>query len=200
MALKQFDSMVSEQDYLKGELDSEVKHEYIDGYVYAMAGTKRQHNRLTSTISREFGIHMKEKPCDTYSSDFKVRVGTKYLYPDVVVECDSDYNNEEYTEHPVIIVEITSEPTQKFDRTYKLNVYQTIPSLREYVIIEQHQVMVDVYKRVGDSWNFQTYRLGDAVHFESIGLTLMVEEIYERVENEEMLAYREKRRACDQNN
>ena len=193
MALKQFDSMVSEEDYLKGELESEVKHEYIDGYMYAMSGAKRQHNRLTSTISREFGIHMKEKPCDTYASDFKVRVGTNYFYPDVVVECDSDYNNEEYTEHPIIIVEITSESTQKFDRTYKLDVYKKIPSLREYVIIEQYQVMVDVYKRVADYWALKTYRLGDAVHFESIGLTLTVEEIYERVENEEMLAYRRKK-------
>ncbi|MBF0461396.1 MAG: Uma2 family endonuclease [Magnetococcales bacterium] len=189
MALQIFDTMISEEDYLQGELASDIRHEYIDGQVYAMSGAKEQHNRLTATMGGEFRNHLKGKPCDAYQSDFKVRVGKKYFYPDVVVKCDSEYNNEDYTEHPIIIVEITSEATQKFDRTYKRDVYMTIPSLQEYVIVEQHQVRVDVYKRDGMSWHLQTYQLGDAVLFESIGLTLTVEEIYERIDNEEMRAY-----------
>ena len=196
MPLKESDILILEDDYLKGELESDVKHEYINGYVYAMAGAKEQHNRLTSTMSREFGIHLKGKPCDAYQSDFKVKVGTKYFYPDVVVECDSEYDNEDYTEHPVIIVEVTSESTHKFDRTYKLDFYKTIPSLREYVIIEQYQTMVDVHKRSDGGWSCMKYTLGDSIHFESIGLTLTVEEIYERVDNEDMqefLAKKEKK-------
>ncbi|MBF0463389.1 MAG: Uma2 family endonuclease [Magnetococcales bacterium] len=193
MVLQAIDTMISEADYLKGELESEIKHEYIDGRVYAMAGANEQHNRLTSTVSRKFGNHMEDKPCDAYSSDFKVRVGTKYFYPDVVVKCDSEYNNEDYTEHPIIIVEITSASTEKFDQTYKLAVYKTIPSLQEYVIIEQYKARVDVYKRHGMSWNFQTYQLGDSILFESIGLTLSVEEIYKRVDNEDMQEYLRKK-------
>lgn len=189
MALKESHTPISEEEYLEGELESEIKHEYIDGHVYAMAGAKKQHNRLTATISRKFGNVLESKPCDTYASDFKVKIGTKYFYPDVVVECDSEYNNEDFTEYPIIIVEVTSETTRKFDRTYKLDVYRMIPSLQEYVIVEQHFVLVDVYKRDGDSWNLRTYRLGDLVHFESIGLTLTVEEIYERVDNEDMRVY-----------
>lgn len=198
MALKESNTLISEEDYLKGEFASEIKHEYIDGYVYAMAGAKKQHNRLTATISRKFGNILEEKPCDTYVSDFKIKIGTKYFYPDVMVECGSEHGNEDYTEYPVIIVEVTSESTRKFDRTYKLDIYKTIPSLQEYVIIEQHFAWVDIYKRDGDSWNIQTYRLGDTAHFESLGLTLTVEEIYERVDNEYMQAYL-KKKAEEQN-
>ena len=193
MPLKESDILILEDDYLKGELESDVKHEYINGYVYAMAGAKEQHNRLTSTMSREFGIHLKGKPCDAYQSDFKVKIGTKYFYPDVVVKCDSEHDHEDYTEHPVIIVEVTSESTRKFDRTYKLDFYKTIPSLQEYVIIEQHQAMVDVHKRVDGCWACVKYMLGDSVYFESLGLTLTVEEIYERMDNEDMLAYLKKK-------
>ena len=189
MALKESDTILSEAEYLKGELESDVKHEYINGYVYAMAGASKQHNRLTSTISGEFRNHLKGKPCDAYASDFKVKRGTKYFYPDVVVECDSEDDHEDYTDHPMIIVEVTSETTHKFDRTYKLEAYQSIPSLQEYVIVEQSQAMVDVHKRVEDGWDYTRYTLGDSVHFESMGLRLSVAEIYERVDNEDMRAY-----------
>ncbi|HAT51042.1 MAG: Uma2 family endonuclease [Nitrospirae bacterium] len=194
MALQISETMITEEDYLKGELESEIKHEYIDGRVYAMGGAKKQHNRLTATMGGEIRNHLKGKPCDSYQSDFKVRVGTKYFYPDVVVECDSEYNHEDYTEHPIIIIEVTSESTEKFDHTYKLDVYKTIPSLQEYVILEQYKARVDVYKRNGMSWNLQTYTLGDAIIFESIGLTLTVEEIYDRVDNNDMQEYRRKKR------
>ena len=186
MALRNADTLLSEEDYLKGENESDIKHEYINGCAYAMAGAKEQHNRLTATLSRSFGNHLRGRPCDAYSSDFKVKVGSSYFYPDVVVKCDSEQDHEEYTEQPLILVEVTSESTHKFDRTFKLNVYRTIPSLCEYVIVEPSQVMVDVHKREEECWDCTRYTLGDAIHFESIGLTLSVEEIYERIDNEEM--------------
>ncbi|MEO5377631.1 MAG: Uma2 family endonuclease [Magnetococcus sp. DMHC-6] len=189
MALQKLNTSISEQNYLKGELVSDIKHEYINGELFAMVGAKINHNRLAATINGEFRIHLKGKSCDSLQSDFKVRIGTKYFYPDIVVKCDRDDDHEEYTEHPIVIVEITSESTRKFDRTYKLDVYKTIPSLQEYVIVEQDYVMIDIYKRLADNWHHTKYTLGDSIHFESIGLTLTVEEIYHRVDNEDMLIY-----------
>ena len=186
MQLRKKVPYITEEDYLKGELESDIKYEYIDGKVYAMGGAKVNHNRLTSSLSGEFRNHIKSKPCDAFQSDFKVRVGTKYFYPDVVVKCDSEHDHDDYTEHPIIIVEVASESTRKFDRTYKLGVYRTIPSLKEYVLVETDECLVDVYKREGSLWNCTTYILGDDIHFESIGLIMSVEEIYERVDNKDM--------------
>lgn len=187
MPLKNDVEIVSEEDYLKGELEAEVKHEYIDGQIYAMVGASANHNSLSSTISREFGNHLKGKPCDAFQSDFKVKVGTKYFYPDVVVRCDKD--DDYYTQKPVIIVEVLSDSTRRRDEITKLRAYQTIPSLMEYVLVSQDVVRVEVFSRIGEFWGSKIYALGDSIHFESIGLTLSVEEIYESVDNEDMKKY-----------
>lgn len=79
---------ISEEDYLAGELTSEIKHEYVDGYVYAMAGASRNHERIAGNIYREFGNHLKNKPCEPFSSDLKIKVGSRFFYPDVMVVCD----------------------------------------------------------------------------------------------------------------
>ena len=186
MKLRKKDPYITEEDYLKGELESDIKYEYIDGKVYAMSGAKINHNRLSAVMTRKFGNTLEGKPCDALQSDFKVKVGKKYFYPDVVVKCDSEHDHDDYTGHPIIIVEVASESTRKFDRTYKLGVYRTIPSLKEYVLVETDECLVDVYKREGSLWNCTTYILGDDIHFESIGLIMSVEEIYERVNNKDM--------------
>ncbi|MBF0584340.1 MAG: Uma2 family endonuclease [Magnetococcales bacterium] len=192
MVLHALDDFISEEEYLKGELESEIKHEYIDGKIYAMEGVSRSHSILTSTMSREFGIHLKGKSCNTHQSDFKVRVETKYFYPDIVVECD-EKGDDYYTESPVLIVEVLSPSTRVRDEITKLRAYQTIPSLIEYVLVSQDVVRVMVFKRIGDIWENRIYALGDTILFESIGLTLTVEEIYDRVDNEDMQEYMRKR-------
>ena len=185
MALNKSDIFVSEEEYLKGELKSHVKHEYIDGQVYAMVGVSRNHSILTSTIGRTFGNTLESKPCNTHQSDFKVKIGAKYFYPDVVVECDEG-GDDYFTESPVIIVEVLSPSTRHWDEITKLRVYQTIPSLMEYVLVSQDIVRVMVFRRVENLWTSAIYSLGDNIHFESIGLIVSVEKMYERVDNEEM--------------
>ena len=183
-ALKNEPNHISEEEYLAGELASEIRHEYVDGQVYAMVGGSDNHNRLSATISREFGNHLKKKSCDVFQSDFKVKIGTKYFYPDVVVKCADD--NRFYTEEPIIIVEVLSPSTRHYDEIIKLRTYQTIPSLVEFVLISQDVVRVMVFQRVGELWTSAIYGLGDEVVFTSIGFTISVEEIYERVTNEDM--------------
>lgn len=187
MALKKESVFISEEAYLKGELETEIKNEYIDGQIYAMGGASYEHNILSATISRKFGNSLEKKPCDALQSDFKVRIGTKYFYPDILVKCDKD--NRFYTEKPIIIVEVASESTRKLDRTYKLEIYKQIPSLIEYVLVEQDKCLVEIYKRDGNAWKYASYTLGDIIYFESIDDSISVEEMYERVDNEDMRAF-----------
>ena len=180
------DNRISVEEYLQGELIAEIKHEYIDGYVYAMAGTSINHNRIANNLSRELGQHLKNMPCDVLTADFKVNINhRKFFYPDVVVICDHNNGNDYYTETPILIIEVLSDSTQRKDRTLKRLAYQSLPSLQEYVLIEQDFVEVEISRR-SSNWNSQHYFLGDAVYFESFDLTLPITEIYRRVDNEEL--------------
>jgi Uma2 family endonuclease len=180
------DNRISVEDYLQGELISEIKHEYIDGYVYAMAGASTNHGRIASNVSGELRQHLKNLPCDVLIADFKVNVNhRKFFYPDVVVICDPNNGDAYYTEKPLLIVEVLSNSTQRKDRTLKRLAYQSLPSLQEYVLIEQDFVDVEVSRR-SVNWDSRHYFLGDEIYFESLDLTLPVTEIYRRVDNEEL--------------
>jgi len=180
------DNPISVEDYLQGELISDIKHEYIDGHVYAMAGASTNHGRIASNVSGELRQHLKNLPRDVLIADFKVNVNRhKFFYPDVVVICDSNNADVYYTEKPLLIVEVLSNSTQRKDRTLKRLAYQSLPSLQEYVLIEQDFVDVEVSRR-SVNWDSHHYFLGDEVYFESLDLKLLVTEIYRRVDNEDM--------------
>lgn len=185
---------VSEQEYLDGELISEVKHEYIDGFVYAMAGASEKHCLISGNIFYKFSeVLRKEKsPCKVLSESMKVRIsdkGTQYFYPDVLVFCDNHKEDTQYYKNsPVILVEVLSNSTRKSDLFTKKLYYFNIPTLQEYVIIEQNICQVTVFKR-SDNWNPTIYILGDSITFESIGVTLSVEDIYYQVDNDEIAFY-----------
>ncbi|MGN7610918.1 Uma2 family endonuclease [Magnetococcales bacterium HHB-1] len=181
--------LLTEEAYLEGEKTSDVKHEYIDGYVYAMVGAKLNHNRIASTLNRAFGFHLKNKSCDVLQSDFKVKAKNQFFYPDVVVKCDDLTDTHElYTEKPILVVEVLSGSTRKRDKTTKMLGYINIPSLKEYVLIEQDFVDVEILRRT-NGWRSEHFYLGDRITFESIDLTLSVEEIYARVDNKDMRTF-----------
>lgn len=178
---------ISEEQYLRDELTREIKHEYIDGYVYAMAGASRNHQRIVGSLGAAFRNHLVNKPCEAFSSDMKVKAGSKFFYPDVVVVCETG-GDDYYTRCPVIVVEVLSRSTRRRDETTKRLAYQSLPSLQEYVLIEQDIVDVEVCRR-SEGWVSRHFFMGDEVTFESIGLTLGVEAIYARVENEDVRLY-----------
>ena len=181
-------SSISTEEYLQGELTSEVKHELIDGQAYAMAGAHANHERISVNILSELRAHLKNVPCEPFGSDMKVKAGLNFFYPDVTVDCDFDESHPYYTETPIIIVEVLSKSTRKTDQTIKRRAYLNLPSLQEYVLVEQDFVDVEVVRR-SEGWQSKHYYLGDEVTFESIELTLAVEEIYHRVQNEDMLEF-----------
>ena len=175
MNLKHKMSYLSVQDYLEGEQVSTIKHEYIDGQVYAMACASISHNPICANLNREFGNHLRHTPCEPFVADMKVRVIDDFFYPDVLVSCHHQGNDYGVTDSPSIIVEVLSRNTRKIDHTLKRKAYQSLDSLQEYVVIEH--------------WQSEHYFLGDEAYFESIDLRLPVAVIYERVENADVLTY-----------
>ncbi len=181
-------SWMSIEDYLAAELLSDIKHEYDDGEVVAMSGASKNHERIKMNLARLLGNHLQGKPCEPFSSDVKVRIGQYLFYPDAMVVCEDTSPNEYYAETPVLIVEILSKSTRRRDETIKRRLYQTIPSLLEYVLIEQDIVDVEVCRR-SEGWVSNHYFLSDQARFESVDLTLDVAEIYERVDNDDMRTF-----------
>lgn len=185
---------ISEEDYLAGELISEIKHEYIDGYVYAMAGASRNHERIAGNVFGELRNFLKNKPCEPFRSDLKIKVGSRFFYPDVMVVCAETNQHDFYTESPVIIVEVLSKSSRRMDETTKRIAYQSIPGLKEFVLIEQDFVDVEVCRK-SEGWVSNHYFMGDSVRFDAIDLTLTVEEIYARVDNDEVRSYFQEQQA-----
>lgn len=192
MNLKYQAEYISEQQYLEDEKKREIKHEYINGEIYAMSGASRNHGILSVSIGRLLENHLDGTRCNTFISDLKVKINTKhntsFFYPDVVVACDNEDGDDYYTENPLIIVEVLSKSTRRFDQTGKFEFYKTIPSLQEYVLIEQDFAEIEVCRR-NNNWFPKRYFLGDEITFESIGLTISVEAIYKRVQNEDVLEF-----------
>ncbi|EWH08486.1 hypothetical protein DS2_17140 [Catenovulum agarivorans DS-2] len=189
---------ITVEEYLNGELISDTKHELVNGQVYAMTGASKNHERISLNILSEFKYHLKNSPCEPFGSDIKIKVRDNFYYPDALVDCSVDETTPYYTKTPVIAVEVISKSTRKIDEQIKRMEYINIPTLVEYVIIEQDYVDVAVFRK-SDQWRPTHYFLGDEIHFESIGLTLAVEEIYSRVNNEDMNEYTAKKQAKQQN-
>jgi Uma2 family endonuclease len=179
----------SEEDYLASEQVSDIKREYIDGQVYAMAGAGYNHNCVSANMLRELGNHLKGTPCATFMADIKVKLGRDYVYPDVLVDCSTMRGDDLFATAPVIIVEVLSRSTRKTDMTTKLIRYINLPSLQEYVLIEADIALVQVMRR-SKGWMPEYFFLGDNVYFESIDLSLPVEAIYDRVDNADMNEFR----------
>ena len=202
MPLEKTTIKLSEKEYLEGEFISEIKHEYIDGYIYAMAGASENHDLISGNIFREIGNHLKQKKsqCNVFSSDMKVRISEasiSFFYTDAMVICDKHEQDDKYYKHsPVIIVEVLSESTRKHDLTTKKLYYQNIPSLQEYVVIEQDICRIEVFRK-SDDWRSMSYFLGDEIAFESIDSTISVEDIYYHVDNQDVVKFLNKKEVED---
>lgn len=183
---------VSTKKYLKDEINREIKHEFIAGRIYAMAEASKNHERISGNIYAELSHHLKSSPCEAFASDIKVKAGLNFFYPDVMVVCDDKTEDEHYTEYPALIIEVLSQSTYQKDRTTKRFAYLNLPSLLEYVLVEQDFLDIEVLRK-NDDWKSKHYFLGDSVYFESIDLSVSVEEIYHRVQNQDMLEFLNKK-------
>ena len=172
-------------DYLTIEPEGNVRHEFIDGELVAMTGTSKAHNFITMNLGAAIHGHLRGTPCRVASHDLKVVIAAanRGFYPDLVVTCSEDNQDDNYTEtQPRLIVEVLSPSTEAFDRGDKRLAYQQLDSLQDYVLIAQDRPAVEVYHRQGgDVWVRSEYGPGDTVTLASIDLRLAMALIYEDI-------------------
>jgi Uma2 family endonuclease len=147
--------------YLAAEQTSEIKHEYIDGQVYAMAGTTDIHNTIAGNLFAMLHTHLSGTGCRVFFADVKAKIRDRncFYYPDLMVSCDErDRNNSLFKEFPCLIVEVLSESTEAFDRGDKFVDYQSLSSLQEYVLISTKRKRIDCFRRNDNGlWVLQSF-------------------------------------------
>jgi Uma2 family endonuclease len=179
-------SYLSPDDYLQWEDNSDIKHEYINGEVYAIACASDAHVTIAGNLFALLLNHLRGSGCRVYISDMKVRLETlnRFYYPDVMVTCDiRDQETPNYKRFPCLIVEVLSDSTEAFDRGDKFANYLTLESLQEYILISTKQARIDCFRRQSEGqWTVEFYTI-DKVFFElkSINFTGKILALYEQV-------------------
>ncbi len=176
--------LMTEEEYLAFERAALEKHEFVDGRVYAMAGATREHNLITGNIARRLGNQLEGKPCETYSNAMRVRIprSGRFTYPDVVVVCGApQFLDDEFDTllNPLLIVEVLSHTTGKYDSIQKFRDYRSIESLSKYLLIAQDSRALNHYVKRNTIWTIQ--EVGDRVELATVACVLLLDEIYERV-------------------
>jgi Uma2 family endonuclease len=176
---------ISVDDYLAGEETSEIKHEYVGGVVYAMAGASKEHNLIALNIYAALRHGLRGGPCRAFVSDIKVRLEALhdevFYYPDVMVACDPRDTHRLFACYPRILVEVSSPSTERLDRREKRWAYQNIETLEEYLIVSQERLEATVFRRA-ENWVPEVFTGQDeTVSLKSIGLALPLSTIYEGV-------------------
>ena len=180
-------NLISVEDYLAGELVSRVKHEYLGGVVYAMAGARNVHNVIATNVLGSLHARLRGRPCQPFNSDTKIRVRLpnqlRFYYPDASVVCDPNPPDDSFQDEPVIIVEVLSKATRRTDTGEKKDAYLTIPTLSVYLIVEQDAAAVVVHRRTEQGFVRETYGGHAAViPLPEIETELPLNDIYDRVE------------------
>lgn len=177
-------SRLSAQEYLHGELSSEIRHEYVDGEVYAMAGAGEAHNLIAGNIFAKLRDFARGGPCRVFISDMKLHVQTwkAYYYPDILVTCDPTDNHSHFKERPSLVVEVLSPNTESTDRREKMLAYRTLSSLKEYVLVATDKRQVEIYRRdEHDEWQLAAVSPDGPLLLESVDASLTLDDIYEDV-------------------
>lgn len=184
-------SLPTAAEYLAAERKAAFKSEYVRGEVFAMSGAALNHNRIAMNLSREISALLKDRPCEAFASDMKVRVEAAdcYFYPDLSGLCgtmDFPDGKQDVYVNPQFVIEILSDGTESYDRGGKFHDYQLIPSLREFVLVSQKSPIVELFRKQDGGWLYENYRGMDAVlQLESVGCEIPFGEIYRNVKFEE---------------
>ena len=167
--------------YLDGELASDVRHEYVDGEVYAMVGASDRHGLIAGNLHSALNLRLPDC-CQVFMADMKVRIQTTerdiFYYPDVLVSCDVRDRETDYRQYPCLVVEVLSPHTERIDRFEKSLFYRQPDTLQEYVLVSQDYRQLEVSRRA-DQWRCTEYIEGE-VPFHSIELSVSIDDIYRR--------------------
>lgn len=189
MGLPQTKNIYTAEEYLELERKSEIRHEYIDGEIFEMAGAGKRHNQISANLMRLLGNQILERNCNVYANDMRVKISSigKYTYPDIVGICgDEEFEDkkDDTLLNPMLLIEILSKSTEGYDRGAKFEYYQTIESFNEYILITQESFRVEQYIRQDkNTWTYLEFRKPeDTVKLESIKCELSLQDIYHKVE------------------
>jgi Uma2 family endonuclease len=181
-------NLLTIEEYLAQEETDAVRHEYINGRLFAMTGATRRHNTIISNITTIVRPHLRGTSCRVYSESVKVRVEAtnSFYYPDVMISCDPYGKNSVSTSEPVLIIEVSSPSTAAIDRREKLFAYMQLDSLKEYLIVHHRTKRVQMHRRDADGlWETSEFCSGEEILLESVPtgtIMLKVDAIYEDVD------------------
>lgn len=176
---------VSISAYLEGELVSETKHEYLGGEIHAMAGASNRHNKVAGNVFVAFANGLRGKPCRPFNSDTKVRISwdghTRFYYPDAMVVCRENDDDEQWQDFPAVIVEVLSDSTRRTDLIEKREAYFALRSLRMLIFVEPDQPSLTVHRRNDDGHFVREdyFGLEAVVPLPEIGTELPLAAVYE---------------------
>jgi len=178
---------ISEEEYLDFERNSEIRHEYSDGEIFAMSGASRNHNLIVANVVGELRAQLKKKPCRVYPSDMRLKIDSTrlYTYPDAMIVCGQDKFDDEHKDmllNPDVIIEVLSDSTENYDRVKKFGHYRKIGSLKEYVLISQNAAKIEKFVRTPQGWLFsETDETASEMILESVSCSLNIDEVYDKV-------------------
>jgi Uma2 family endonuclease len=177
---------IAVEDYLAGELASPVKHEYVAGRVYAMAGGSVRHHLIAGNLFGVLFMRLRGQPCTPFSSDLKVRMQfashTRFYYPDATVVCGEVDPDLSYVDNPSLVAEVLSDSTRRIDEGEKREGYLSLGSLNAYLLVEQDLPLITLWRRTETGFASEVYEgLATSVPLPELGCELPLAEIYEGV-------------------
>ncbi len=176
---------VTVEDYLAAEEAREVRHEYVGGLVYAMAGTTPEHNIIAGNLFAALRSHLRGKPCEVFFAEVKLRLehaqNDIFYYPDVMVTRGARDRSQPSKRFPKAIIEVLSDATARIDRREKFWAYMSIPTLEEYVLVAQDRAEATVFRRAGQWRAEPRTKLEETIALPSLDFTMALSAIYEGV-------------------
>ncbi|MBC8110523.1 MAG: Uma2 family endonuclease [Verrucomicrobia bacterium] len=186
-ALETLQKFNSFEEFLEFEQHSEIRYEFYDGEVFAMAGTTIIHNLIVSNTSDIFKEHFRPRGCFILTESVKLEAikNFYYPYPDVMLTCNENDKKEPYIiKNPSIIIEVLSKSTEETDRKFKWQRYKRIPSLQHFILVSQYEILVEVFSRIENSetWLYQSFdELTQEIELRNMDFKIPVSRIYENI-------------------
>jgi Uma2 family endonuclease len=173
------------EEYFEWEEQQQLRHEYLDGEVYAMTGGTLNHSQIAANFIAMLIPHLRGKNCRVLTSDARVNIhqSNDYVYPDISVTCnEKDINNTKFINNPCLIIEVLSPTTEAYDRGDKFAMYRLSPTLQDYVLVNANKIAIDIYRKdERGKWDIINYRQGDLVELESIDLNFQIDRVFEGI-------------------
>jgi Uma2 family endonuclease len=182
-------TFLTEEEYLAIERQAEFRSEYFAGEMFALAGASRRHNRIVTNLVSRLDSQLRDGPCNVYSTDLRVKVTSTglYTYPDVAITCGEERfadGENDILLNPLVIIEVLSDSTEGYDRGKKFENYQSIESLKEYLLVSQNSQRVEQFVKQNEkNWMYsEIHEPGESIKIQSIECELKLEDIYLKVE------------------